>query len=217
MKYLLKTLVIILISIKMLSISHANSSNNFTLNCKMTKYDIASLSDYTPYGLSTVKSFIPSNYILHFTQKGIRYAKYKIDVLKNTNNKIYFQYIAEDKSHIHDYLTFRPIKHIFFKKTKKLNVSFWMFEDGIEIWGDCYKETINHVTNFKKNTNKEEKVLSQSKISSNKKIKTISNSNKKINKFTNKTIEAEDKCTEIGFKKGTEEYGKCVLKLLELK
>ena len=45
----------------------------------------------------------------------------------------------------------------------------------------------------------------------------VVSSNKKINKITNKTIDAENKCTEIGFKKGTEEYGKCVLKLLELK
>ena len=42
-------------------------------------------------------------------------------------------------------------------------------------------------------------------------------SNKKINKISNKTKEAEDKCTEIGFKKGTEKYGDCVLKMLELK
>ena len=104
----------------MLSISDANSQDNFILNCNMSQYDIGSLSDYTSYGLSTVKSFVPSNYILNFTQMGNRYAKYKIDVIKNTNNKIYFQYIAEDKSHIHDYLSFRPIKHIFFKKTKKI-------------------------------------------------------------------------------------------------
>ena len=45
----------------------------------------------------------------------------------------------------------------------------------------------------------------------------VVSSDKKINKISNKTIDAENKCTEIGFKKGTEEYGKCVLKLLELK
>ena len=121
----------------------------------MSQYDIGSLSDYTSYGLSTVKSFVPSNYILNFTQMGNRYGKYKIDVIKNTNNKIYFQYIAEDKSYIHDYLSFRPIKHVFFKKTKKINVSFWMYEDGIEIWGDCIKETVN----------KKDKINKKNKIS----------------------------------------------------
>ena len=37
------------------------------------------------------------------------------------------------------------------------------------------------------------------------------------NKISNKTKEAEDKCTEIGFQKGTEKYGDCVLKMLEIK
>jgi len=37
------------------------------------------------------------------------------------------------------------------------------------------------------------------------------------NKITNKTKDAENKCTEIGFTKGTEKYGDCVLKMLELK
>ena len=201
MKYLLKILFIVSASFKLSSISYADLPNKFTLNCKMTKYDIASLNAYTPYGLSTVKSLIPTNYILNFTPKGIHFKKYKVQITKNTNNKIFFQYIAEDKSHIHDLLTFRPIKHIFFKKTKKINVSFWMYEDGIEIWGDCSIENINQQEkNFNKN-----------------KIKTILNSNKKMNEITNKTIGAENKCAEIGFAKGTEEYGRCVLKMLELK
>ena len=37
------------------------------------------------------------------------------------------------------------------------------------------------------------------------------------NKISNKTRDAEDKCTEIGFKKGTEKFGECVLKLIDLK
>ena len=85
----------------MLSISYADSSNNFTLNCKMTKYDNASLSDYTSYGLSTVKSFISSNYILHFTQKGNYYRKYSIEVTQNTNDKFYFHYLSENKSYMY--------------------------------------------------------------------------------------------------------------------
>ena len=67
-------------------------------------------------------------------------------------------------------------------------------------------ETINTTTSTLKNK------------SSNKNIKDIPNINRKIkNKITNKTIDAEHKCAEIGFKKGTENYGKCVLKLLDLK
>ena len=44
-----------------------------------------------------------------------------------------------------------------------------------------------------------------------------SNPNVNANKITSKTKIAEDKRTEIGFKKGTEKYGDCVLKILELK
>ena len=46
------------------------------------------------------------------------------------------------------------------------------------------------------------------------------NANKAVtsqNKISDKTKDAEDKCTEIGFKKSTEKYGDCVLKMLELK
>ena len=64
-----------------------------------------------------------------------------------------------------------------------------------------YKELITLIDNIK--------TLTTSKPKINQKLKTISNSNKK-------TKEAEDKCTEIGFKKGTEKYGDCVLKMLEL-
>jgi len=39
----------------------------------------------------------------------------------------------------------------------------------------------------------------------------------KLNSINSKTKGAEGKCTEIGFKKGTEKYGDCVLKMIELK
>ena len=44
-----------------------------------------------------------------------------------------------------------------------------------------------------------------------------SKSNINTNKINNKTKNYEDKCTEIGFKKGTEKFGECVLKLIDLK
>ena len=49
------------------------------------------------------------------------------------------------------------------------------------------------------------------------KNKTNSKINYKKNKISLMTKNAEDKCAEIGFKKGTEKYGECVLKLLDLK
>ena len=116
MNYFSILLIIVSFIIK-ISSSYANPLGNITLNCKMTKYDIGEeLSTHTPYGLDTVKSFIPSNYILHITTKGSRYSKYEIEVTKNTQDKIYFQYYTKDKSYMHDYLSFRPWKHMYFKK-----------------------------------------------------------------------------------------------------
>ena len=42
------------------------------------------------------------------------------------------------------------------------------------------------------------------------------NIDSKSSSISKNTRDAEDKCTEIGFKKGTEKYGDCVLKMLEL-
>ena len=42
------------------------------------------------------------------------------------------------------------------------------------------------------------------------------NIDSKSSSISKNTKDAEDKCTEIGFKKGTEKYGDCVLKMLEL-
>ena len=142
MKYFLRLLIIIS-SIMKISFSYANPLGNITLNCKMNRYDIANLSIQTPYNLNTVKLFIPSNYILYLSPKGSRYGKYQIEVTKNTQDRIYFQYFARDKSHMHDYLNLRAWKHIYFKKTKKLNVSFWMYDDALNIWGDCKIEETN--------------------------------------------------------------------------
>jgi len=68
--------------------------------------------------------------------------------------------------------------------------------------------TCNLERNLCKNCNKNPK----NKKSSSPQIKS-----EKSNKIILKTKDAEDKCTEIGFKKGTEKYGECVLKLLDLK
>jgi hypothetical protein len=181
-------LSIFLASISMVSVSYANSLGNITLKCKMTKYDIGNnLTDYTNYGLDEVKSFIPSKYILYFTPKGSHYGKYEIEVTKNTQDKIYFEYYTKDKSHMHDYLSLRPWKHIYFKKNKILNVYFEMYDESLNIWGNCIKET-----------------------SKTKKAK-------ETNKISNKIKNIEDKCSEIGFKKGTEKFGECVLKLIDFK
>jgi hypothetical protein len=50
-----------------------------------------------------------------------------------------------------------------------------------------------------------------------KNVKVTTNIKDKTSYISSKTKSAEDKCNEIGFKKGTEKYGDCVLKMLELK
>ena len=64
---------------------------------------------------------------------------------------------------------------------------------------------------------KDQENLKNESSESKNKIQIKENVIKNTNKITPKTKEAEDKCTEIGFKKGTEKYGDCVLKMLELK
>lgn len=50
-----------------------------------------------------------------------------------------------------------------------------------------------------------------------KNVKVTTNIKDKTSSISSKTESAENKCNEIGFKKGTEKYGDCVLKMLELK
>jgi hypothetical protein len=50
-----------------------------------------------------------------------------------------------------------------------------------------------------------------------KNVKVTTNIKDKTSSISSKTESAEEKCNEIGFKKGTEKYGDCVLKMLELK
>ena len=73
-----------------ISFSYANPLGNTTLDCKMIRYDIGNeLETYTNYGLSTVKSFIPSNYILHFTTYNyFRFYKHvmHIEIYKNSSS-----------------------------------------------------------------------------------------------------------------------------------
>ena len=83
MRYLLKICIGIFLYTTTIFFSYADESGNFTLKCKMNRYNIANeLTRYTPYNLETVKSLIPPNYILHLTPNGSRYEKYEIQVTK---------------------------------------------------------------------------------------------------------------------------------------
>ena len=169
MRYLFKIYLGIFLYTTMIFFSYADELGNFTLKCKMNRYNIANeLTRYTPYNLETVKSLIPPNYILHLTPNGGRYEKYEIQVTKKTKDKIYFNYIAADKSYLHTYLSFRPWKHVYFKKTKKLNVSFFMQNESLNIWGDCKISGTNKDILIASNskTDKSSKELKKEKLKS---------------------------------------------------
>jgi len=193
---------------------HEDSTLHQTINldCKITNYNS------TINNKLWVVNIVPQTFIVELKKYRGVVRNFRVKNIQYSKDRITFNYIFKNNNE-DDLL----VKNIFFEKSKKLNVSFNIPDaqrfgntpnhqsyekENIDIWGDCIKETINE----------KDKALNQNTIYNNKKIKTFSNSNKKIkNKITNKTIDAEDKCTEIGFKKGTYEYGKCVLKLLDLK
>ncbi len=172
MKYFLRLLTILL-SFTAVFISNAKSSEKIILNCQMTKYDVANLSDYTHYGIETVKSIIPINYILNITPQGGYYNKYEIEVTKNNSEKINFHYFTKDKSYLHTYLSFRPWKHTYFKKSKKLNVSFFMYDEAIDIWGNCVVEGSNKYTLVASQNLKNNKTKSTVEPKQNKSIEKI--------------------------------------------
>ena len=82
--------------------------------------------------------------------------------------------------------------------------------------------TCNLDRNFCKNcvSKPKNKKSSSSKVKkknpTNNNFKNDLNLNTDKNKLSLKTKDAEDKCSELGFSKGTEKYGECVLKLLDL-
>ena len=91
------------------------------------------------------------------------------------------------------------MKLLYFKRTKKLNVSFFEsggFANSGDIWSECSldKASSNNSNNITNNTSKPN--IKKSSVSDKIKI-------------------AEEKCSEYGFTKRTEKFGECVLKLIE--
>ena len=83
-----------------------------------------------------------------------------------------------------------------------------------------YAENLLNNTEVKETKNSQETDESKEKDEMKefwKNVKVTTNIKDKSSTISSKTESAEDKCNEIGFKKGTEKYGDCVLKMLELK
>ena len=93
------------------------------------------------------------------------------------------------------------MKLLYFKRTKKLNISFGQqggFVNSGDIWSECTldKTSSNNSNNITNNTSKP---------------------NIKKSSVSDKIRIAEEKCNEYGFTKRTEKFGECVLKLIEFK
>ena len=86
-----------------------------TLNCNINNYNS------TYFSKEWVKTFIPKNYLIHINLNSGKIGKHNIYYPKYLNDRIIFNYVKQnpyDKNSV--------IEHIFFKKSKKLNISFYI-------------------------------------------------------------------------------------------
>ena len=151
MNYAFKMVAILLAPTLMIlsSVNILMASDDIILNCSMKNFDGSKISN---------TRFIPAKYILHLTSKITNitsassgsFKNYKIEVTKTTPDRIYFEYLATGykekfirSPHWTNPYNFRPWKHIYFKKTKKINVSIMYFKSMEEYWGDCTVEKLN--------------------------------------------------------------------------
>ena len=132
-------------------------------------------------------------------------------VLNNdTKLKIEYEWQYSGKSQLRTLM-----KLLYFKRTKKLNVSFFEnggFANSGDIWSECSLDK----TSSNNSDNKTNNVIPQNSINKNN-VQKKENIAKEINKTSDKIKIAEDKCSDIGFTKGTEKFGECVLKLIDFK
>ena len=145
MKHVFKIVLIILISVTIISFSNASSLENFTLNCKMSQYSPGT-STTGHYSINQLKKIIPENYVLHLTPNGGFFKNNKIRITKKSEDKLYFEYIGQkynSKSIWSSNSKGTLWKHIYFKKTKKLNVSIPRNRHSFDIWGNCTVEKLN--------------------------------------------------------------------------
>ncbi len=158
MNYIYKILMILLVSMNMAHLSYANSfgkkektitvaDNQVTrLNCIVANSNSGSVS------MQWIRSFIPQNYLIQLTSKFGIAGKNEVQSVKYFKDKISFNYIIKNNGDL-DSL----IKHTYFKRTKKLGISFYipekhyLFGDGpflhdkrldAVIWGDCKEEVL---------------------------------------------------------------------------
>lgn len=169
-------------------------SEGLKLECTLKDYNAVNRS-YSP---SVIKSWVPENqtHIIN-VDKSSFWNNLGIDGVVKINNtkKINIKYEYKYKGSSGQWAKF---DFLYFKTTKKVSIGliFPGYQPVGDIWGSCIE--IKSVT----------KKLMEKSENKNKIINSVSTIN-------NKTEPAEIKCKELGFKKGTENFGNCVLKLID--
>ena len=220
MKIILLTIFVIISSIA--------QSKELELNCKFDNYNginrIYTQKEIKSWSPEIQKHVINADNTSYWNEVRI---EGKVDV--NNNKKIKIKY--ELKS---NYITRWTL--LFFKTTKKASIymEFPGYVAPGNIWGTCKETKINDNKPVKKsNSNNENQENISDKLVcyryglyNGKYIKEAQRRNlncksenkekiKSSDKTMKKTEKAENKCKELGFTPATENYGNCVLKLMD--
>ena len=207
-------------------------SEELKLECKLDNYNGINRS----YEVNVIKSWVPvsQTHIIN-VDKTSRWNNRKIDgeVKKNNTKKIHIKYDYKNSTG-----QWAKYDFLYFKTSKKVAIGliFPGYQPLGDVWGNCLEiklvnkkptENLNSKKDSLENVSdklvcyrhglyngtyiKEAKRRNLNCKSENK------NKNKIINSdsISNKTEPAETKCKELGFKKGNENFGNCVLKLMD--
>ena len=175
-----------LLTISLLCLIPFKTYANVILTCNSTDYRMN-----PEYSEKWGKSWVPRKHE-HLIKNNV--SVYKINGqniiqtnnVKNTNDRIKVRYRYKMKNQNYTDLNF-----IFFKTNNKFSIEIGTPGGYIspgDVWGRCDKSEKNSDT---------------------------TKPDKNINSISKKTLVAENKCSELGFTPGTENFGNCVLKLLE--
>ena len=203
--------------------------NQLKLECELKDYNGINRS-YTP---RIIKSWIPEKQTHVIDTDSAFFKNLRVEGNVRTNNnkkiKIFYNYQNSAKQ-------WAKYDFIYFKTTKKVAVSlsFPGYQPIGDVWGTCKEIKINDNKSVKKsNSNNENQENISDKLvcyryglyngkyikeAQRRNLNCKSENKEKINssdKTMKKTEKAENKCKELGFTPATENYGNCVLKLMD--
>ena len=220
MRIILLTLFVIISSI--------SQSEELELNCIFDNYNAINRT----YTQKVIKSWSPTiqKHVINSDNTSY-WNEGRIDgqVIVNDSKKVKIKYELKSK-----YIT--RWTFLFFKTTKKASIymEFPGYVAPGDVWGTCKETKINNKKPVKKsNANNENQENISDKLvcyrhglyngkyireAQRRNLNCKSENKEKIkssDKITNKTEKAENKCKELGFTPATENYGNCVIKLMD--